>query len=471
MCKWKSNLTSNWHSVFEAKLFLESTWPEVYTSLENIVKSSDTRPDFILADYWVEAARDVCLEHDIPLAMHWPQMPTAMLPAPYIPGTAGLQIDVLTSEFATICQRFRNAVAIYTSLGQYLRYKRIRRAMRLTRGVKRDPAVLWKPEYLCLVNSFFGVEAAKDLPPNVMAIGPVLTETFAPLTEQLQTFLADHRKVVYISMGTHVIMPHDRFCQILRGCMAARDAGKIDGVIWAVEAKNRSQLIESGSIYFCDALLASPSSISSLVDDTSPKVACMTVGDVLKNKHHSILFLEFAPQRAILQHASVAIFLTHAGPSSMNEAAFAGVPLITVPFYFDQVQYSMRARDAGISVSLKMDTLNAADITSAITQIIEDASRHGPISINVKRLQSIARIASRRKYLAADLIEETLVDWEGRKAERDFGVIRPRGMHLQTADARMGWFKARNLDLWAIPGGAALIVVGVVLAVALSVET
>ncbi|TQW02596.1 UDP-glucosyl transferase family protein [Cordyceps javanica] len=457
MCKWDANLISNWHPVFESKLYIESTWPEVYSSLKDIVQGAETRPDFILADYWVEAARDVALEHDIPLAMHWPQMPTAMLHAPHIPGIPGLQIDVITSEFATIWQRLKNAVAIYTSTWHYLRYRRLTKKMRLTRGVSRAPALLSKPEYLCLVNSFFGMEAAKDLPPNVVAVGPILSETFPGLTEQLQEFLSSRQRVVYISMGTHVLMPHDRFCHVLRGCLAALNVGKIDGVIWAVESKNRSQLIFSE--------LVAGSMLGATDTDNTNHLGTATVGDLLNNAHPSVLFLEFAPQRALLHSNAIAIFISHTGPASMNEAAFAGVPLISIPVYFDQIQYSMRARDAGVSVSFKKESLRADEITAAITCIMDDAACQGPISINAKRLSAIAQITSRRKFLAADLIEEALADWEGRRAERDFGVERRRGMHLQTADARMGWFKARNLDLWAITSVAALTAVGLVIMV------
>lgn len=323
MCEWNADLIKNWRTVFETKAYIESTWPEVYTSLKRVVQDKKSRPDFILADYWVEAARDVCLEHDIPLAMHWPQMPTNMLHSAHIPGMPGLQMEVITSEFATIWQRLKNAAALPTALPQYLRYLRTTKKMRLTRGVTRMPAALPKPEYLCLVNSFFGMEAAKGLPPNVVPIGPILSEAYTPLTPQLDQFLATRHRVVYVSMGTHVIMTHERFCHILRGCMAALDAGKVDGVVWAVESKNRSRLTQSELVY------TSKPTVTAAHD--ANKLAKATVGDLINNAHPSLLFVDFAPQRALLYSSSVAIFVSHTGPASMNEAAFAGVPLISIP--------------------------------------------------------------------------------------------------------------------------------------------
>ncbi|KAL5691218.1 hypothetical protein EMGR_007144 [Emarellia grisea] len=61
-------------------------------------------------------------------------------------------------------------------------------------------------------------------------------------------------------------------------------------------------------------------------------------------------------------------------------------------------------------------------------------------------IQRIAHVASRRKQLGADLIEEVLYDTELRVV----GGTEARPMHLQTADMRMPVYKARNWDLMAV---------------------
>ncbi|KAH3334115.1 hypothetical protein KXW81_005527 [Aspergillus fumigatus] len=63
-------------------------------------------------------------------------------------------------------------------------------------------------------------------------------------------------------------------------------------------------------------------------------------------------------------------------------------------------------------------------------------------------IQRIAHVASRRKQLGADLIEEVLYDTELRVV----GGTEARPMHLQTADMRMPVYKARNWDLMAVSG-------------------
>lgn len=462
MSTWSSDIISSWGAILGARRYLESTWPDTYRGLKRIIADPDTRPDCILADYLVDAARDVSLEHDIPLAMHWPQMPTAMLKAPYIPGVAGLQIDVLTSEYATVWQRFKSEVAMYTSLPHYLKYLRWRKGMRAAQGVHRQPSAPNKPDYLCLVNSFFGLEPAKDLPPNVAAIGPILPDTDPALTEPYTTFLASRRKVLYISMGTHVLFPEKTLLRLLTGAVAALDAGVVDGIIWPINSNARKQLDPSAQITM--PVLSDPSGSREASErrSSSPRKN-ITVGNLLGNGHQSILFVEFAPQRSLLKDPRVAAFISHAGPASVNEAVCAGVPLISLPGYFDQIQGGMRVRDAGVSVPLQKENLRPQDVINAVLRIVEDCEHGGPISVNVRRMHGIARIAARRKYLGADLIEEHMADWEGRRQEQGFGGMRPRGMHLQTADARMPMWKAKNWDLWGIAGAVTFLLVGIVI--------
>lgn len=154
-----------------------------------------------------------------------------MLPAPHIPGTPGLQIDVLTSEHATVRQRLKNAVAIYTALPQFLKHSARRKRFRRAAGVSRGLPVLRKPDYLCLVNSFFGVEVPKDIPPNVSAIGPVLAESVPPVTEPFSSFLENKSSVLYISLGTHAVIDVEKNCKLLKGALKALQQKEIDGII------------------------------------------------------------------------------------------------------------------------------------------------------------------------------------------------------------------------------------------------
>ncbi|GAQ42225.1 glycosyltransferase [Aspergillus tubingensis] len=440
MSRWKLGLNHSFTPIMEARKYLECSWETVYPSLSALVQDPARRPNFIIGDYLVDAVRDIKIEHDIPIAMHWPQMPTNMLPATYIPGAYGLQMEVLTSEHATLWQRLQNYLLGLRALPAYLRYRSWAREQRSRLGIYRSLPNRSKPDHLLLVNSFFGLEPAKDLPPNVIAVGPILSDTYPGLTPDLQSFTAKYKRILYISLGTHALVSDAALRRILHGAtLALQTEQSIDGVIWSIRGMAMKQFNLAA---------------------TAPAQEC-SISDLVSGANPHIYFCPFVPQRALLAHPSVSVFLTHAGASSTNEAIFHGIRSITIGVYFDQISNAMKLRDAGVSTLLDRDTFTPEQLCQAINEQLSDST--GAFAANCIRLQRIARIASRRKYLAADLIEEALADAEGRKVAGD-----GRAMHLETADMRMPVWKARNWDLWALGASIFLLGIGVVVAVPLA---
>ncbi|KAI4101562.1 MAG: hypothetical protein L6R37_004888 [Teloschistes peruensis] len=435
MTEW--DIAKGFGPVMQTKQFLDSSWPYVYSALSAIMTDPQRRPDLILGDYLVDAVRDMQIEYDIPIAMHWPQMPFMALPASYIPGHAGLQIEVMTSEHATIRQRLINELVPLRIAPAAIRYKRWLRQMRKAAGVHRMLATPRKPDHLMLVNSFFGVEVPKDLPPNVVAIGPVLADKYDGLDDAMVQFLEIHRRVLYIALGTHVLLGGGALEKILEGVMSSLGDTLIDGVIWSIREMARRQFNLKATARTSSGKL---SSVQELLDGHDP----------------SFRFFEFAPQRALLAHPSIRCYLTHGGASSTNESVYHGVPTVTIGIYFDQLQNAIRLRDAGVSVPLDKLRFTAQDLSSAIASIMQDSS--GSFRQNCQRLKQVAGVASRRKFLAADMIEEVLFDHQGRRDGPESG----RPLHLQTADMRMPYWKANNWDLFALIGGFTIVGLGLV---------
>ncbi|KAL8717588.1 MAG: hypothetical protein Q9225_005177 [Loekoesia sp. 1 TL-2023] len=437
MTEW--DIAEGFGPVMQTKQFLDSSWPYVHSSLSAIVADPSRRPDFILADYLVDAVRDMQIEHDLPIAMHWPQMPFMALPASYIPGHAGLQIEVMTSEHATIRQRLINELVPLRMAPVAIGYKRWLRKMRKSSGVNHMLATPRKPDHLTLVNSFFGVEVPKDLPPNVVAIGPVLADTYDPLDDEMIHFLDKRQRVLYMALGTHVLLGSFALEQILEGAMACLGAGTIDGVIWSIRGVARRQF-----------------NMENMVRTTSGKYC--SIQELLEGSNPDFRVVEFAPQRALLAHPNTRCYLTHGGASSTNESVYHGVPTVTIGVYFDQLQNAIKLRDAGVSVPLDKHKFTSEDLSNAIASIMTDES--GCFRQNCKRLKHIANVASRRKFLAADMIEEVLFDHQGRRN----GPDSKRPLHLQTADMRMSYWKAKNWDLFALLGGIATLGLGLIIA-------
>jgi hypothetical protein len=132
---------------------------------------------------------------------------------------------------------------------------------------------------------------------------------------------------------------------------------------------------------------------------------------------------------------------------------------------------ALRLEAAGVAVRLHKNNFTAALLSAAVVRILVDEKEAFRRESN--RLCKIAAIASRRKHLAADLLEEHLNDWDGRfehqllnyegckdlqnsknyaSLDHKDAEIYPRGkmvrpMHLQTADVRMSWLRLNNVDV------------------------
>ena len=398
----------------QCRKFLEESWPHVYAALTILVSKPQNRPDFILADYLVDAVRNVSFEHNIPIATHWPQMPTLMCPLPYIPGHTGLQLDALTSEHASMWQRVKSELVLVRALPNLLRFIFWQRKRRRDVGVNRMLPMLRKPNNLCLVNSCFGMEVPKNLPPLVVAIGPVLANTYPPLTADLQDFLKYRERVLYVALGSHVMLPNKRFEKLMTGVMMAMNRGLIDGVIWSIREVARGKLDRTHILY-------------------NRHGRPVTAGNLLDSNVIDWAVLPWVPQRAVLDHPHIRIYLTHGGASSTNEVIWHGIPALCLGVYFDQLQYAIRIKEAGVAEILKRDIFSADEVNSKIKLLLQDS--RGDFKRNVTRMKLIARSTGRRKYLAANLIKEVLFDHEG----RGIGGPNPRPMHLQTADIRMSF--------------------------------
>ncbi|KAH7155401.1 hypothetical protein B0J13DRAFT_225088 [Dactylonectria estremocensis] len=413
--------------MMKSKYLFDRFWADAYRKLKELCADETTRPGIIVADFFAEhAARDMLHQFNVQVACVWPQMPYGMAPCSYHPGQPGFQLEMtVTSEHASLASRFRNELVLACALPELLYYIWFTKRMRKAAGVEYKLPIQTKPDYLVLVNSFFGLEAPKELPPLMAAVGPILADAFPPLDDDLSAFLESHDKTIYLSLGTHICLPANDIDSIITGLLRALDAGHINGVIWAVPRRPRANF---------DPAKTFPRTDGSTV----------SVADLLGDEHPDFRLPVFAPQRAVLAHVNTVLFLTHGGGSSANEALFHGVPVFVVGYFFDQLCNSARLIQAGVGLSLDKGELTPGPIAETIAAIRKDAD--GSIARNVRRIQRIAHIASRRKYLAADLIEEVMADQELRFQ----AGVEKRPMHLQTADVRMPLWKARNWDMWLI---------------------
>lgn len=434
--------------MFQGFDILFSWWTETYSKIRRLCQ--DIQPGFLFVDELADSAMDVARELHIPFAGMAPQSPPVGISCCYISGMPGYQIKHLTNEHASLWDRIRE------ELGHLKLLVAVRAAgfgeegamMRREAGLNlKPPPGPGKPDHLFFVNSFFGLEVPKELPPMVRPVGPVLADTWPALSTSphAEDFLSSHQRVLYMAFGTHIVTPDERKKRVVSGINAALREGTIDGVIWAMKPAHTSSQVHRAQD----------------LETRDREYELIT-----RNHCPHWLVQPWLPQRAILDHPSVCMYFAHCGGSSTVEAAYHGVPVLAMPGYGDQFGHAMRLEAAGVAVRLDKNLSTAQDITSAIRSIAQD--EYGMFARNVLRLRRIAHVNAERKYLAAQMIEEVIYDSElrfdfpprgrewllknggaGTDGEGDgFAHGRElRACHVETADMRMSLVKRLNLDL------------------------
>lgn len=84
----------------------------------------------------------------------------------------------------------------------------------------------------------------------------------------------------------------------------------------------------------------------------------------------NIVVQSWVPQIAILKRA--ALFITHAGMSSVHDGLYFGVPLLLVPQQGEQTITALRVVELGAGLMLTSDQVNAAMIRATAAQLIAD---------------------------------------------------------------------------------------------------
>jgi len=90
------------------------------------------------------------------------------------------------------------------------------------------------------------------------------------------------------------------------------------------------------------------------------------------NKSDNVYVIEKAPQRSILNHPKVRLFITNGGLLSVMEAVDSGVPMLGLPIFFDQFGNLRWGESAGMVKVLDINALNEETLTTTIQKMIEN---------------------------------------------------------------------------------------------------
>jgi glucuronosyltransferase len=248
-------------------------------------------------------------------------------------------------------------------------------------------AELVKKTSLVFVNQHFSMSLPKPLPPEIVELGGIHIGRPKPLEPEMQTLLdsAEHG-VIYISWGSMIrahTLPDDKREAIVHAIGKFKQL-----VLWKWE------------------------------------------NETLTNQPANLHIRKWMPQREILCHPNVKVFVTHGGLLGSSEAAYCGVPVVATPMYGDQHLNSAAMVYRGMGVLLPYENINRDTVYEAIRKALQPRTKENAEKVS---------FAYKNRPMAPS---KSAVFW----AEY---VIETNGAPFaKSAAAHLPWYIYWNLDIY-----------------------
>lgn len=242
---------------------------------------------------------------------------------------------------------------------------------------------------LVIVDSAFGLEYPRPLPPLVNMLGPMIVDE--SLSAEDKAWLdSDPRPVVFVSFGT----------------------------LAPIDAKQASILVEGLRSDSFRAILKLDKSLQHVLPSAIPPNVRVESW--------------VSSQLAHLAHPKVKVFISHCGINSAHESVYYQTALLCIPMFGDQLDMGYRVADAGVGAWLDKLNFTSAEVSSNLNRLIADSD--GSIARSLATNSHVLKMAGGAKR-AADLIEHVAL----------YGVS-----HLATPDVYYPTYALYRLDQYAI---------------------
>lgn len=105
-------------------------------------------------------------------------------------------------------------------------------------------------------------------------------------------------------------------------------------------------------------------------------------GGELRNKSENVMCAKWLPQADILAHDNVKLFITHGGLNSIQEAIDREVPMVAIPFSYDQPANANEIVHKGVAMALDLNSLTEESLRNAIHEMMQPKYK-----VNIKTLR------------------------------------------------------------------------------------
>ncbi|KAM9766010.1 UDP-glucuronosyltransferase 2A2-like [Menidia menidia] len=253
-------------------------------------------------------------------------------------------------------------------------------------GSDVDYFSLFQAADLWLMRVDFVFEFPRPTMPNVVYMGGFQCKPARPLPQQLEEFVqsSGEQGVVVMSLGTLIgELPDD-----LAEEVAAALSNLPQKVIWRYKGKR-------------------PVSLG-----------------------NNSLLVDWMPQNDLLGHPKIKLFISHGGTNGIFEAIYHGVPVVGIPFVFDQADNLSRLRAKGVARVLDVSSLDRKSFLTTMQEVLSNSSYR----INMQKLSRLHR-------------DQPLTPLDRALFWVEFVVRHKGAAHLRTESYRLPWYSYNSVDV------------------------
>ncbi|KAL0483744.1 ceramide galactosyltransferase UGT [Acrasis kona] len=295
--------------------------------------------DLMMVDFSAFTVRPLIFPNNTPCAISW---------GTYIASTDVPDINVValtnplnSGIFNTFFGRIHNILRSVTFTFSIAKY-----VLGLFSRINQDVTI---PETFRSLANVANFNAATDRCMSIIAVPPAMNPeryrnyqhrfvgTFMDLSEVtkpqqvehwIEHWLTSHKSVIFAALGTTTFLSEERMKSFLLGLdyFLTRESNKNASVFLALSHQNY--------VLFQQVSLQMKNLNKLIVSDRIKVVS------------------DFVPQRAILQHESVKVFISHGGTGSVMESLLYGKPILNMPYHFDHHYTSIKVQELNAGLSL-----------------------------------------------------------------------------------------------------------------------
>ncbi|XP_055326702.1 UDP-glucosyltransferase 2-like [Sitodiplosis mosellana] len=307
------------------------------TVIKNILKSinKENRYDVILTEVfnsdcmmavaWKLKAPVIGLSSCVMMPWHYDRLGNPFIPS-YMPG-----LFVGSSENMNFLERLNNWFTV-NAMKLIYKYKMMSDTDKIIQRHFKNEEIpptgeLVKETSLMFVNTHYSFSGSRPNAPTVVELGGVHIKEETHLDPEIKALLDSAADgVIYVSWGSMIraeTLPHEKRNELLKAFGAFEQK-----ILWKWENE--------------------------------------TIPDQPKNVH----ILKWMPQREILCHPNVRVFVSHGGLMGSSESAYCGVPMVLTPMYGDQFHNAAAAVSRGMGFIVNYPDITEETFKTAISNAL-----------------------------------------------------------------------------------------------------